>query len=399
MAPKDEKPSPLSGTDLVHADDEFHGPEVVPSISVTTTFRQPRVPDIDIRDIPPDAFRTPKSHIYSRFTQNVSTRVERVLSAVNGGYALTYSSGLASAFAAITLLQPKRIAITGGYHGVHLVIEIYKKGRDLEVIGIDDEYKPGDICWLETPLNPTGEARDIQYYADKIHAVGGRLVIDSTFAPPPLQYPLKWGADIVMHSGTKYFGGHSDLLCGVLVTKSIEEWNDLFMQRVGQGNMMGSFEAWLLLRSLRTLHLRVPRQSQTATALAAWLNKLSVIPKGQTWDGVPGGIVEKVYHSSLQGKNARGFSPEQQLEGGHSPTFALTLTEEKYAAALPHELKFFIPATSLGGVESLIEQRSRSDPGADPRLIRISVGVEELSDLKDDLRAAFKLLAKGGAKL
>ena len=86
---------------------------------------------------------------------------------------------------------------------------------------------------------------------------------------------------------------------------------------------MGSLESWLLLRSLRTLHLRVPRQSESATALAQWLNKVALTPKGQTYDGVPGGLIQKVWHSSLQGKDARGFSPEQQLEGGFNPTFAM----------------------------------------------------------------------------
>ncbi|TFY83826.1 hypothetical protein EWM64_g191 [Hericium alpestre] len=398
MAPKDDKPR-LRGIDLVHGDNEYHNAQVVPSISVTTS-RQPEIPDVLAKDFNPRDCWSPKSHIYSRITQDVTTRVEKVLSKINDGYAITYGSGLAAAFAAITFLRPKRIAITGGYHGVHLGIEIYGKGRNVEVIGIDDEFKEGDLCWLETPLNPTGEARDIQYYADKVHAVGGRLVIDATFAPPPLQYPFKWGADLIMHSATKYFGGHSDLLSGVLIVKTLDEWSELFMQRIGQGNVMGSLEAWLLLRSLRTLHLRVPRQSETATALAQWLSKVASIPEGQTWDGVPGGVVQIVWHSSLQARDERGYSPADQLEGGFNPTFAIQMANEEYASRLPFELKYFIPATSLGGVESLIEQRARSDPNADPRIVRISVGVEDFVDLKDDLRNVFRNLAKkGDAKL
>lgn len=405
MAPKDERRSLLSGTDLIHADDDIHrsGSDVAPAISVTTTFKAPR-PDAGVKkasEIDVFDLLNPPRHIYSRYTQGVSSRAEKVLSHINGGFAITYASGLAACYAALVYYQPKRIAITQGYHGCHATIEVYRKtrGGNVEIIGIDDDFQTGDLCWLETPLNPTGEARDIQFYADKVHAVGGKLVVDSTFAPPPLQYPFKWGADCVMHSGTKYFGGHSDLLCGVLVVKTADEWGKLWNDRTFLGNMMGSLESWLLLRSLRTLHVRVPKQSVTATGLAQWLSQASQTRSGQSFDGVPGGLIEKVWHSSLQGKDERGFEPSKQLEGGWNATFAILLAKADHATQLPHLVKYFIPATSLGGVESLMEQRVQSDPGADPRLIRISVGVEELEDLKDDLRKAFQDLVKGSAKL
>jgi len=275
--------------------------------------------------------------------------------------------------------------------GVHHAVEQFKRirGGNFEIIDIDDEFRAGDVCWVETPMNPTGESRDIQYYADKVHAIGGRLIVDSTFGPPPLQEPFKWGADVVMHSATKYLGGHSDFVGGVLVVKAVEEWNQLFKTRTYCGNMMGSFEAWLLLRSLRTLHLRVPRQSQTGTALASWLKSAS---GGNAHDGIPPGLIERVYHSSFQKPDAHGFTPEKQMEGGYNATFSITMTTIEHARALPHALKYFTPATSLGGVESLIEHRAGSDPGSDPRLVRLSVGVEELEDLKYDLRAGLQSL-------
>ncbi|KAI0638281.1 cystathionine gamma-synthase [Trametes polyzona] len=389
MAPKaDQK---LSGTQLIHADDEFHGSEVAPSISVSTTFRAAN--PLEVADADTFDQWNPTRHIYSRYTQSVSTRAERVLSKINDGYAITFASGLAASYAALVYFKPKRVAITDGYHGCHATLDVYKRSRneELPTIGIDDDFQPGDLCWLETPLNPTGEARDIKYYADKVHAAGGWLLVDATFAPPPIQYPFKWGADIIMHSGTKYFGGHSDLLCGVLVAPTLEKWRELWHIRTFLGNMMGSLESWLLLRSLRTLHLRVPRQSQTAYEIAQWLAKAS---GGKSADGIPAGIIEKVWHSSLQGVDKRGFDPRTQLEGGWNPTFAILMTKEAYAALLPHNLKYFIPATSLGGVESLIEQRIHSDPGADPRLIRISIGVEDVEDLKNDLRNAFQTILK-----
>ncbi|KAF8076285.1 Cys/Met metabolism PLP-dependent enzyme-domain-containing protein [Lyophyllum atratum] len=393
----------LKGTDLIHGDTVVRnfGPEVAPSISVTTTFRAANplveestpLSDIDLRN--------PTKHIYSRYTQQVSTRAEHILSRINDGFALTYSSGLSASYAALVFYQPKRIAISEGYHGCHATIEVYKKtkGVDLQVIGIDEEYQSGDLCWLETPLNPTGESRDIQYYADKVHKVGGKILIDSTFGPPPLQYPFKFGADCVLHSGTKYFGGHSDLLCGVLVVKTLEEWNVLHHDRTFLGSMMGSLEAWLLLRSLRTLHLRVPRQSATATTLAQWLKSIASTPKGQSYDGVPGGVLTKVWHSSLQGKDSRGFDPSKQMEGGWNATFAILLDNREYATHFPHLLRYFVPATSLGGVESLVEHRVQSDPGSDPRLLRLSIGVEDIEDLKDDLRQALQKVTKFQAKL
>ncbi|KAJ8523464.1 hypothetical protein ONZ45_g55 [Pleurotus djamor] len=341
-----------------------------------SAFRAPH-PEARLESAHDIDLRNPSRHMYSRYTQQVSTRAEHILSQVN----------------ALVFFKPKRIAITGGYHGCHQTIAVYAKSRgvDIPIIDLDADFQSGDLCWLETPLNPTGESRDISYYADKAHVVGAKLLVDSTFGPPPLQYPFEFGADCILHSATKYFGGHSDMLGGILVVKTEAEWNTLHTDRTYLGNMMGSLEAWLLLRSLRTLHLRVPRQSETATKLAHWL-KAAAVPAGRSVDGIPGGVIEQVWHSSFQGTDTRGFNPAQQMTGGWNATFSLILHHSEHAALLPHTVKYFVPATSLGGVESLMEQRVQSDPGADPRLIRISVGVEDLEDLKSDLRQAFQVI-------
>ncbi|KAF5393701.1 hypothetical protein D9757_000115 [Collybiopsis confluens] len=356
---------------LLHGDAAVNGAhnEVAPSISVSTTFlahpNEGSFADINLQN--------PERHVYSRYTQDVSTRVEHILNKI---MALVY-------------FKPKRIAIQAGYFGCHHTIEVYKKCRDIqiEIIDLDDEYKFGDLCWLETPVNPTGTSRDIQYYADKIHKVGGKIVVDSTFAPPPLQYPFKFGADCILHSATKYLGGHSDLLAGLLVVKTKEEW-EMANDRTYLGSMMGNLESWLLLRSLRTFHLRIVRQSTTATELVQWLKKVATTPKGDSFDGIPGGVIAKVFHSSLQGANSRGFDPRKQLEGGWPATFSISLTAQKFAEDIPFLTKVFVPATSLGSVESLIERRARGDPKEDPTLIRLSIGLEDLEDLKDDLRQA-----------
>jgi len=151
---------------------------------------------------------------------------------------------------------------------------------------------------------------------------------------------------------------------------------------------LGSLESFLLLRSLRTLNLRVVAQSTTATALAEWLNKLGHIPAGQEYDGVPGGLIEKVTHSSLQSEE---FVSKQCI-GGHTPCFSMLLKSGALAKALPFKLRLFTVATSLGSVESIVEQRLMSDSNEDPRLVRISVGLENLEDIKTDFRQAFKAL-------
>ncbi|QRV87718.1 Cys/Met metabolism PLP-dependent enzyme [Ceratobasidium sp. AG-Ba] len=375
-------------TSLIHADDEAHSEaNVAPSISVSTSTLHAPPPE-KLEYAPEPDVNNPKRHVYSRYTTPVTTRVESVLSSLLGGYALTYTSGLSAAYAAIVHANPRRIAIKDGYHGVHASIEVYKKTKpELKIIDIDDTFEKGDVCWVETPLNPTGEARNLTYYADKIHAVGGWLIVDSTFAPPPIQDPFSCGADIILHSGTKYLGGHSDLLCGILAVKSLEEWRSLWNNRTYLGSTMGSLESFLLLRSLRTFELRVTRQAANGTALAQWLHRVSQTPIGQSWDGVRGGVIKRVWHATLQDERDQEWI-KKQMPGGGPACFAVLLEDPNEARLLPHLLKLFAPATSLGGVESLAEQRFVSDPGADKRLLRLSVGIEDIEDLKGDLRRA-----------
>lgn len=180
------------------------------------------------------------------------------------GPSITYTSGLSAFHAILVFLNPKHISIGEGYHGCHGVIEIHKKLTGLKKLSLDcpaEELEAGDIIHVETPLNPTGEARNLKAFAEKAHSRGAFLTVDATFAPPPLQDPFLWGADIVMHSGTKYIGGHSDMLCGVLAVnpaRAKEGWFDkLFEERLFLGSVMGSMEGWLGVRSIRTLELRV----------------------------------------------------------------------------------------------------------------------------------------------
>jgi cystathionine beta-lyase/cystathionine gamma-synthase len=301
----------------------------------------------------------------------------------------------------LVFLNPKRIAIGDGYHGCHGVIKVHQKLTGLKKLHIDcpaEELEAGDIVHIETPLNPTGSAYNLKAYAEKAHSRGAFLTVDATFGPPPLQDPFLWGADIVMHSGTKYIGGHSDMLCGILAVNPVRAkegwWDKLFEERLYLGNVMGSMEGWLGVRSLRTLELRVKRQSQTATKLVAWLNAALNAEKESDRDTkVIQEVIAKIEHASLQEKDLKDEWLLKQMPNGFGPVFSITMREQTFARRLPSKLQLFHHATSLGGVESLIEWRTMTDSRVDSRLLRVSVGVEGFEDLRDDLLQAFKALS------
>lgn len=287
----------------------------------------------------------------------------------------------------IVMLNPKRVFIGDGYHGVHGVIDVMHKLTGLRKLTLEDvdQIQPGDIVHVETPLNPTGEARNLAYYAAKAHEAGAYLTVDSTFGPPPLQNPLDFGADVVMHSGTKYIGGHSDMLCGVLVipARRVDQgWLTSFRaERMVLGNVMGSMEGWLGIRSLRTLHLRVTKQSQSAEKLVHWLEEQRL-----SGDNVISQTVDRIQHASLQHEDIADGWLKRQMSGGFGPVFTVWTKSAQHAKHLPSKLFVFQHATSLGGVESLIEWRTMSDKDCDQRLLRISVGVEDVEDLKADIK-------------
>ncbi|KAJ9636408.1 hypothetical protein H2201_003572 [Coniosporium apollinis] len=396
-----------AATLAIHADDSLNSStDVAPALHVSTTFRYAHNPDdlVPALDEPPDSSDTniPAPHVYSRLTAPNTSRLEAILSQLLNGKALTYTSGLAAFHALLVFLRPKVIAIGEAYHGCHGLVTLHHNLHGLKVVDLHDEAAwdaaglgKGDLVHVETPVNPTGEAVCIRRLADLAHKRGAVLSVDATFAPPPLQDPFKEGADIVMHSGSKYLGGHSDLLCGVLALRSerVEEgwWEGMWRERLLLGAVMGSLEGWLGVRSLRTLELRVERQSGNAEKLVGWLGGLL----GGGVEGEEGALVRKavarVRHASLQ-KGEMGWLREQ-MPGGFGPVFAIYMTTPELAKRLPSKLKLFHHATSLGGVESLIEWRRMSDAGVDERLLRVSVGVESWEDLRDDLLQGFKALA------
>ena len=392
-----------ASTVAIHSDDSLNqAADVAPAIHVSTTFRYTDDPDdlVPAKDltvsptqhmflnckrqsfnsylsqgpVPLDA------HVYSRETAPNSTRLETLLGPLLHAPCLTYSSGLSALYALYTYLNPKRVSIGGGYHGSHGVLSLHTKLTGAETLPLDcaeEDLDKGDVVHLETPVNPTGEAFEIQKYADKAHRRGAWLLIDATFGPPGLQDPFSWGADIVMHSGTKYLGGHSDMLFGVLATKRQDWIEGLKEERTYLGSVLGSLEGWLGVRSLRTLEVRVSRQSSNCEQLVQWLaEELRGSSKVSH-------AVEKVHHASLQHGDMGWL--KKQMPNGFGPVFAITMKTEVLARRLPSKLQLFSHATSLGGVESLIEWRAMSDKTVDRRLVRISVGIEHWADLRDDL--------------
>lgn len=335
----------------------------------------------------------PTDFYYSRISAPSTSRFEAVLSSLLNASAISYSSGQSALLSALVMLNPRRIAITDAYFGSHGLIAIIERMSGVKTLPLDcpaEDLQSGDLIYLETPLSPGGRASNIEEYAKKAHSQGAYLLVNSSLAPPGLQDPFAWGADLVMHAGSKYLGGHSDMLCGVLATKNQTWLLNLRKDRQLLGNVMGNFESWLGLRSIRTLQLRVQRQSNTATQLVRWIDGILKDPNSDQQGTLVNAAVRKIDHSSLQTNDFTWL--EKQMPNGFGPVFAIWMQNEELARSLPSKLKFFSHATSMGGVDSTVEWRRMSDPITDRRILRFSIGLEEWQDLRDDLLEAFRLV-------
>jgi cystathionine gamma-synthase len=236
------------------------------------------------------------------------------------------------------------------------------------------------MVWIETPSNPMLNVVDIRAAADAAHAVGAILVVDNTFATPYLQNPLDLGADAVVHSTTKYLGGHSDVVGGFVGTNDPTIAERLYFLQKSLGAVPGPFDSWLVLRGIKTLAVRMQRHCENARAIAGWL------------EGQPG--VERVLYPGLESHPGHEIAKRQMRDFGGMISF---LAESEDAAIeLVARTRIFQLAESLGGVESLIEHPARMTHAstadapfaAPPNLIRLSVGIEAVGDLVADLEAA-----------
>ncbi|KAJ1822253.1 hypothetical protein LPJ56_000730 [Coemansia sp. RSA 2599] len=393
-------------TQTVHADSHMRvTSDVSPPISVSTTFEYSQAA-IDACNYGPD-----QRHVYSRESTPTNLKVEAVLSTVTEGHAVLYGSGLTAALAVLVHYKPKKIALSECYFGIRKVVEQYQAlVPGVKVIGAECAYDGVDLVWVESPINPTGEVKDIGSYALRAHAAGAILVVDATLAPPPLSYPFRQGADVVVHSATKYLGGHSDLLAGVVVTRTAKSAETLRYDRYVLGLGAGSLENWLLLRSLRTLSIRVKQQSQTAARLVALLESYrrnAVVTTCHAPSAAElslGRFITSVRHATLQHNGAHcNFNIAQQHPEGFGAVFSITFATKTQAMFVARQLRLHRFATSLGGVESLVDWRHGWDATAEPTQLRISIGLEGYDDLASDWKQALLALdeseKKAAAKL
>ena len=349
---------------------------VVPPIQSSTTF----VRDEDNVPLSPD-------HIYGRDDNDLVRLGEQMLAkAEHAEDGLLFPSGMA-AVAAVMRTVPnggRIIQQSGIYWGATKWTREFCERRDIDLIEVDcadldalrSVAKDADILWIETPSNPYLKTVDIRGCAEIAKSIGADLVVDSTAATPVLSQPLDHGVDIVMHSATKAINGHSDVLAGFLACKneSAERWEMIKTDRQGAGAVMGSFEAWLLIRGMRTLPLRVERMSESALQIAKFL------------DQHPN--VENVLYPGLPSDPGHALATVQ-MTGGFGGLLSVQVKGGGDAAlAAIGKLSLFKRATSLGGVESLVEHRHTIEATVPKNLLRLSVGIENPVDLIADLDQA-----------
>jgi cystathionine gamma-synthase len=348
---------------------------LVPSIHMATTY---------IRDSD-NGYRS--GYVYGR-TDNVSVQhAEKVIAALEGADdALLFGSGMAAATSIfLSLDKPTHIIASAVmYWGLRSWLrEIGRYGHSVTFVDTSDlgavqrAIEPGrtGIFWVETPSNPLWTITDIEAVADIAHSAGAILCVDSTVSTPIFTRALGLGADIVMHSATKYLNGHSDVSAGALATTQGDRlWASIKNTRMSQGLALGPFEAWLLTRGMRTLDVRVRSQAKSAARLAEELL------------GHP--AVADVLYPGLEHHPGHEVAA-RQMTGGFGGMLSIRLKNgERAAIAAASRVRLWKRATSLGGVESLVEHRASIEGAGSPcplDLLRLSVGLEDVDDLYSDL--------------
>jgi cystathionine gamma-lyase len=336
-----------------------------------------------------------KGYEYSRSGNPTRTALETCLAALEGGErGLAFASGLAATTAVFSLLKPgdEVAAAADLYGGTYRLLERVFKPWGLSARYTDDPRPEAfakiitsktRLVWIETPTNPLLQILDIAAIADLAHKANALLAVDNTFASPYLQQPLRLGADLVIHSTTKYLGGHSDVVGGAVVGRG-ELLQPIAFYQNAAGGVPGPFDAWLTLRGIKTLSIRMERHCGNARQLADWLTKQP--------------IVRKVYYPGLPDHPGHALARKQMRDFGGMISVTVRRGKEG-ALRLLSRTKLFSLAESLGGVESLIGHPAtmthasipaeiRQARGVDDGLVRLSVGIENVEDLQHDLREA-----------
>ena len=333
-----------------------------------------------------------QGRVYTRADNPTYEQAERMLAMLEGGNGncILFASGMAAAIAVFQSLLPGDHVVVARmlYWGVRKWLAEFglSWGLDIEFVDTADlgavkaAIRPGAtrLVWLETPANPTWDVTDIRAVCELAHGAGARVAVDNTVPTPVLTRPMEHGADIVVHSATKYLNGHSDVLAGAVLSAR----NDPFWQRIRSwrrtaGAVPGPFEAWLLSRGMRTLFLRVRRASETALMIARHFERH---PR-----------LRAVLYPGLPSHPGHAIAA-RQMNGGFGGMLSLRVAGGvDHAQAVLAAVKVFKRATSLGGVESLIEHRSSMEGPSSPvpdDLLRLSIGIEAPADLIADLEAA-----------
>ena len=354
---------------------------VTPPIHVTTTF---------IRD-PDNQYRS--GHVYGRPDNETVREAEAVIAALEGAAAaMVFGSGMSAATAVFLALSPGDhvVAPKVMYWALRnwLMGEAVRFGLKVDLVDTTDldtvraSVRPGatKLVWLETPSNPLWAITDIAGVAKIAHAAGAAVAIDSTCATPMLTRPLEHGADIVMHSATKYLNGHSDVMAGALATARADAlWERIQRNRTMLGQILGPLEAFLLIRGMRTLPLRVPAACASAMELAE--------------RSAGHAAVAQVLYPGLPRHPGHEIA-RRQMSGGFGGMLSIRVRGGEAAAVkTAARVELWKRATSLGGVESLIEHRASIEGASSPcppDLLRLSVGIEDPDDLFQDLDRALR---------
>ncbi|HLP32658.1 MAG TPA: PLP-dependent aspartate aminotransferase family protein [Bacteroidia bacterium] len=340
-----------------------------------------------------------KGFDYSRSNNPTRQALENLIAVLeHGSKGFAFASGLAAIDAVIKLLKSgdEILAVDDIYGGsFRIFTHIYEKfGIQVKYVdttqvkNVADNITPKTkFIWIETPTNPTLKISDIEAIAQVAKTNNALLVVDNTFASPALQQPILLGADIVIHSATKYLGGHSDLIAGLVVTKTPELAEQIKFIQNSSGSILGPFDSWLVIRGIETLNLRVERHAANAQKIAAYLNNKKEI--------------EKVYYPGLSSHPNHDVAKKQQSAFGSVISFSLKNDTIRAAEDFVNTTRLFKLAESLGGIKSLIchpaqmthksiPEEIRRGAGVSDSLIRLSVGLEDAEDLIDDLEQAFQ---------
>ena len=379
-------PSMSNATELIHSIpvDPLTGAISVP-IYQTSTYIQ-EAPGVN------------KGYDYARSNNPTRGTLETIIAKLEKGeVGVAFGSGLAAIDAVVKLLKSgdEILAVDDIYGGAfRLFTHIYEKfGIKINYVdtthveNVFNALTPNTkLIWLETPTNPTLKVSDIRAIAQVAKAHGCLLCVDNTFASPALQQPLTLGADLVVHSATKYLGGHSDLIAGLVVAKEKELGEKIKFIQNASGAILAPFDSWLVIRGIETLHLRVQQHCRNAQAVAKYLETNPV--------------VDKVFYPGLKTHLNYDIAKKQSKGFGGIVSFTLKNDTEQAATAFVTSTHYFKLAESLGGVKSLlchpaqmthksIPSKKRKAAGVADSLIRLSVGLEEAEDLIADLEQAF----------